>query len=61
MADIADAADDHIEAERMRALAYRKPVPTKCECGEPCAILPNGARAKYCDSCLSEYTGAGNV
>lgn len=55
MPDIADAADDHIEAERMRAIAYRKPVPTNCECGEPCAVLPNGVRARFCDEHLAEW------
>jgi len=60
MPDIADTADDHIEAERMRAIAYRKTVPTRCECGEPCAVLPNGARARFCSDCLAEYQGAGN-
>lgn len=27
------------------------------DCGEPCAVLPNGARARYCESCLVEYMG----
>lgn len=60
MADAADNADSQIEAERMRAVAFRKPVPTHCECGEPCAVLPNGARSKYCDDCLSDFQAARN-
>lgn len=55
MADIADAANDHIEAELARSIAYRKPVPTTCECGEPCAVLTNGARARFCEDCLEEF------
>lgn len=57
--DDIDRANERAEQDLALALAVRKPVPTRCECGEPVAILPNGVRAKYCDSCLSEYTGIG--
>lgn len=60
MADIADAANDHIEAELARSLTFRKPVPTTCECGEPCVVLPNGVRARFCDDCLADFQGARN-
>ncbi len=58
MADIADNAADFIAADLARALAVRKPVPTICECGEPCAVLPNGARARFCDDCLVAFQEA---
>lgn len=58
MSDVADDANDHIERELSAALKHRKPVPTRCECGEPCAVLPNGARARFCDECLAEYQAA---
>jgi len=48
MADDVDNAQRHIDAELSAALAVRKPVPTRCECGEPCVVLPNGARARFC-------------
>jgi hypothetical protein len=60
MPDIADSADDFIAEDLARALRLRKPVPTTCECGEPCAVLPNGARARFCDDCLAAFQGAGN-
>ncbi len=54
--DICDAAQDIIDANTARAVAFRKPVPTTCEeCSEPCAVLPNGARARYCPECLTEF------
>jgi hypothetical protein len=60
MPDLADRAEEQIEAERERALRVRKPAPTMCQdCGErPCAILPNGARARYCFECLPTAIGA---
>lgn len=58
MSDIADLADDFIAADLDRALRVRKPVPTICECGEPCAVLPNGARARFCPDCLTAFQGA---
>lgn len=58
MADEADRADECAEQHLAFALSVRKPVPTKCECGEPCAVLPNGARARFCDECLVEFQGA---
>lgn len=60
MADDADRADECAEQHLAFALSVRKPVPTTRECGEPCAVLPNGARAKYCNTCLCEYIGAEN-
>ena len=60
MADEIDLANDRAEQDLALALSVRKPVPTRCECGDPCAVLPNGARARFCDDCLVEYKGAGN-
>ena len=57
--DICDAAQDIIEANTARAVAFRKPVPTTCEdCDEPCAVLPNGARARFCETCLMAFQAA---
>jgi hypothetical protein len=61
MADDVDNAQRHIDAELSAALAVRKPVPTRCECGEPCVVLPNGARARFCPDCLTDFQGAGNA
>ena len=58
MADLADDAQTQIDAERDRAQRYRKPVPTVCECGEPCAVLSNGATARFCADCLADFQAA---
>jgi hypothetical protein len=56
--DFADEASEHTERQLSDALKVRKPVPAKCECGKPVAILHNGAQCKYCKSCLaSALTG----
>jgi len=60
MADIVDNANEYVQREIDRAVSFRKSVPTRCECGEPCVVLPNGARARYCADCLAEFQGAGN-
>jgi hypothetical protein len=56
MSDCCDVADIASALFLAEALSRRKPVdvPTTCAfCEEaPVAILPNGARAKYCESCL---------
>ena len=52
MSDIADRADEVIEQATARALTFRKPVPTVCECGEPCYVIPtNGATSRFCREC----------
>lgn len=56
MADEADMAQESIELAMRCSLAYRKPVSTKCEeCGDAATVLPNGARARFCDECLVEF------
>lgn len=58
MADVCDQSDDFIADDLARALTVRKQVPTQCEdCGEPCAVLPNGARARWCLNCMAEFQG----
>lgn len=57
--DIADQADDVIAMNLAQSVAYRKPVSTTREdCDEPCAILPNGARARFCYHHLVEFQAA---
>lgn len=62
MCDIADAADLATELFLRDALTHRKPVVVNliCEwCEEsPVAILPNGARARFCQECLPVATAA---
>lgn len=54
--DIVDHAEAASALFLLEALTRRMPVdvPVTCQfCEEnPVAILPNGARAKYCESCL---------
>lgn len=58
--DDADHADPVIAHNLAMALAVRKPVPTRCEdCDEPCAVLPNGVRARWCHEHLAEFMGSG--
>jgi hypothetical protein len=60
--DVIDAANDTAELFLRAALAQRKPEPSAhvCEwCEEaPVSILPNGARARFCDACLPVASGA---
>ena len=59
MADEADRAQEIIDTAMRSAIAYRKPVSTKCEeCGDATTVLPNGARARFCDDCLAEFQEA---
>jgi hypothetical protein len=53
MIDFADEASEHTERQLSDALKVRKDVPAKCECGKPVHILENGARCKFCKSCLA--------
>jgi hypothetical protein len=50
--DLTDQATDREEELRQEALQLRKPVPDRCECGKPVAILHNGAHCKYCNEHL---------
>lgn len=58
MVDEVDRANESAERDLAIALTVRKQVPTICECGEPCAVLPNGARARFCYECLAVWQGA---
>ncbi len=61
MADEIDRANERAEQDLALALSVRKPVPKFCEdCDEPCAVLPNGARARFCDAHLADFMGASN-
>jgi hypothetical protein len=53
MTDFADEASDLSERQLADALHVRKPVPDRCECGKPVAILHNGAQCRYCKACLA--------
>lgn len=61
MSDEIDAAQAREQQDRDAAMGYRKPADSPmCEfCEEhPRAVLPNGARARWCDRCLPEMQGA---
>lgn len=53
MSDLIDQATEREEELRQEALQRRKPVPARCECGKPVAILHNGAQCRYCKACLA--------
>jgi hypothetical protein len=56
MSDRIDRAQERAEQHLAHALRYRKPVSTRCEaCGDAVAVLPNGARARFCDDHLTEF------
>jgi hypothetical protein len=53
VSDDIDRAQEHEQQLRDDALRTRKPVPLKCECGLPVAVLHNGVNCKYCKACLA--------
>jgi hypothetical protein len=53
VSDLIDQATEREEELRQEALQRRKPVPARCECGKPVAILHNGVQCRYCKSCLA--------
>lgn len=59
MTDLIEQAQDQADKDLAAALAYRKPVATRCEvCKAPAMILPNGARCRFCESCLANFREA---
>ena len=56
MSDSIDRAQERAEQNLADALRVRKPVSQRCEeCGEAAAVLPNGARARFCDEHLTVF------
>jgi len=56
MTDSIERAQDREQLDREFALRQRKPVPQRCEeCGAACAVLSNGARARFCDEHLAVF------
>jgi hypothetical protein len=54
MADEADNAQESIELAMRHSLAYRRPIATKCECGEPSMVTQSG-RARFCEPHLADF------
>lgn len=56
MTDSIERGQDREQLDREFALKQRKPVSLRCEdCGQPVAVLPNGARARFCDEHLAIF------